>query len=738
MIFLWFTIGLSVVAAACLAGALLKPAKRAVFVWALFSAGVAAVAAVFHSFWTVLVFGLMTVWALVAALPYMTHAWRMRAGLSTAFAIAAAISIYPTYHDEVVCSEENATLPETCPAVIDAMKPEDRAAFAAASESGEAGLQRWLFGNLPYRMVRGLDLKGGLRLVYSVEVAEAINDKRDLYYDDLRSKLTKDYGLVAAEVAPRPEDMKKLDEYLTVRKPRARNDAVEIRFKDPAEAKAKINEKFLTSFIQELDIQREQDGLVTFRIRNEVESRIRERAVSQAKETISRRIDSMGLKEVGISIRDEDVIVEVPRKDEKDFQKIRDIISQTARLEFKMVDDEPDFFKELVQSAAKDKLPKGFNWYQENAPLGSPDGGKSQRTEARWFGRLERLQGETMEEALVRLKAWTATLEIDQDHEIGYMKIYDYDEDNNSFEATAWRTYYLWAKAQLTGDMVRDARALADTGESSMGGWFVNMQFSPRGGEIFERITGENIKRRFAIILDGKVESAPVIQSEIGGGTARITMGGGGLQQQLEDARKLELVLRSGALPAPISPSNEQLIGPSLGEDSIRLGLRAAGIGGVFVLGLMLCFYRRAGIITNIAVVFNLILQITVLSMFSASMTLPGIAGLALTAGMSVDANVLINERIKEELARGKGARSAVAVGYEKAFSAIIDGNATTLISGLILAQYGTGPIKGFAVTLIIGMLTNLFTGVVVTRLFFEFWVRGRRNVKLDIQWSKA
>jgi preprotein translocase subunit SecD len=281
--------------------------------------------------------------------------------------------------------------------------------------------------------------------------------------------------------------------------------------------------------------------------------------------------------------------------------------------------------------------------------------------------------------------------------------------------------------------MVRDAQALSDQSDTGFGAWYVNMQLTPKGGEIFGNITEANVKKRFAIILDGKVESAPEIREKIGGGSARITMGAGGIQQQLQDARKLELVLRSGALPAPISPSNEQRLQATLGHDSIDNGVRAAGFGGLLVLVLMFVYYTKAGFIANTAVVLNLFLQISVLSMIGASMTLPGIAGLALTVGMAVDANVLINERIREELTAGKGARAAVTTGYDKAFSAILDGNATTLISALILYQYGTGPIKGFAVTLFIGIFTNLFTGVLVSRLFFEFWVRGRRNVNLGI-----
>jgi protein-export SecD/SecF family membrane protein len=187
-------------------------------------------------------------------------------------------------------------------------------------------------------------------------------------------------------------------------------------------------------------------------------------------------------------------------------------------------------------------------------------------------------------------------------------------------------------------------------------------------------------------------------------------MGSANVDQQIQDARNLELVLHSGALPAPISPSNEQAIEASLGQDAIAQGIKAAGVGASLVLVFMVLYYSRAGIIANIAVLFNAMLQIAILAMFDASMTLPGIAGLALTIGIAVDANVLINERIREELRQGKSARAAVDVGYEKAFSAILDGHATTLISGLILATYGTGPIKGFAVTLIVlPMLVAMF-----------------------------
>src|SRR5690606_1437188 len=218
------------------------------------------------------------------------------------------------------------------------------------------------------------------------------------------------------------------------------------------------------------------------------------------------------------------------------------------------------------------------------------------------------------------------------------------------------------------------------------------------------------------------------------GGHAQITLGSPDPEVQLRDARKLELVLRSGALPAPISPSNEQRIGPTLGRDAIDLGVQGAIGGSLLVLLFMLVYYQRAGIIADISVVMNLFLQLSVLATFGAAMTLPGIAGLALTIGMSVDANVLINERIREELAVGKSPRAAVDIGYKRALSAIIDGQLTTIIAGVVLAQYGTGPLKGFAVTLIVGVICSIFTGVVVSRILFDLWVRAiGRQGRLDL-----
>jgi preprotein translocase subunit SecD len=729
VIYLILSIVFGVIAVAGLLGAWLKRPKRVVLSWLAISAAIAAGAAYTESFWPVPAFGLMVAWAGIGALKTMSLAWRMKTGFTVYVALGAMFALYPTIHDEIMCpdvpKEQVHTLRSTCPEVVDNMDAEPREALLEAALVGDKGITQFLLYNMDFRMVRGLDLKGGLRLVYTVDVDEAIKDARDRNYDDLRAALTKSYGFVEGEQAT-VEEMQKLKAVLSMGKPRDKTSTVTVSFKEPADSKKHINDKLLVPFLREMSILRSADGKeVTLQIRNDTETYIRERAVNQARETILRRVDGMGVKEAAVSVRDEDIIVEIPGSKESEFTQIRDIISETARLEFKMLDDEANFFEPYASS---EQVPEGIAFDIENAPIGPG------KTQPNYYARLQKKKGESMEEALTRFKEWADTLPmVDQDHEIGFSKFYRVNEDTEEYEAVGWRTYYLRGKAELTGDMVRDAQALSDQSDTGFGAWYVNMTLTPGGAQQFEDITAANVKRRFAIVLDGKVESAPEIREKIGGGQARITMGAGGVQQQLKDARKLELVLRSGALPAPISPSNEQRLRASLGEDAIGQGMQAAAVGGLLVLVLMVFSYKKVGLIANLAVCFNLLLQISVLAMFGASMTLPGIAGLALTVGMAVDANVLINERIKEELASGKSSRAAVSVGYDKAFSAIIDGNATTLISALILAQYGSGPIKGFAVTLIIGMLTNLFTGVVVTRLIFEFWVRGRRDTKLSM-----
>lgn len=718
-----FQFGFAGLAGICLLGAFLRRVHRGSFFAAAISAAAAAIAARYDVFWALAVFGLGTVWALFCATSYIDLAWRAKTGFVIFLGLGAVLCIYPTVYDEMHPDQKKDQ---------SELSSDQRSALETEERRGDRGLGAFIRSNIEFRLVQGLDLKGGLRLVYTVDVDEAIKDKRDRYYDELRAALATTFGFHTGDKAPTVDELSKLPTKVRIEKSREHVDVINLTFTDPADSK-KIDDAFLKKFLAELQLQRAADGSkITFRIRSEVESSIRESAVSQAKETVHRRIDGLGVKEAAVTVRDEDIIIEMPGDDEKSFADVRDIISQTARLEFKMVDDDVDFFDAASRSKDED-LPKGLTFAIENAPVGKTADG-SVKTKANHYARIVKGEHEDLRDALKRLKEWVATQQIDPDHEIGYGKQQEYDQEKDTFEDTGWRTYYLFSKAEVTGDMVREAHAEPDqSGNGTMGGWHVRMEFTPLGGDRFEDITGRNIKRRFAIILDAKVESSPVIQTKIPGGIATITMGSGNPEQQLADSKKLELVLKSGALPAPISPSNEQRIGASLGKDAITQGGKGALAGIALVLVFMVTYYSRAGMIANVAVLFNLMLQIAILAMIGASMTLPGIAGLTLTIGIAVDANVLINERIREELRHGKSPRAAVDVGYDKAFSAILDGHVTTLISALILAQYGTGPIKGFAVTLMFGIAASLFTGVVCTRLMFDFAVRHRKVKDLHL-----
>jgi len=286
--------------------------------------------------------------------------------------------------------------------------------------------------------------------------------------------------------------------------------------------------------------------------------------------------------------------------------------------------------------------------------------------------------------------------------------------------------YLLDATPSLTGDRLTAARASPD--QQRPGSFQVNMQLDRRGARIFSKLSGENIGRHLAISLDGRVASAPVFQTKIPSGDAVIT----GTFTNVE-ASDLALLLRAGALPTDVHIEEERTVGPSLGHDSIQKGIRAALYGSVLVMLFILIYYGRSGFVVVLALVSNILILLAVLAQFGLVLTLPGIAGIILTVGMAVDANVLINERIREELRKDKTVRAAVDSGYANATRTIIDANVTTLIAGGILLWFGTGPIKGFAVTLSIGILTSMFTALVQSRVIMDLITRrmGMTRVKV-------
>jgi protein-export membrane protein SecD len=288
--------------------------------------------------------------------------------------------------------------------------------------------------------------------------------------------------------------------------------------------------------------------------------------------------------------------------------------------------------------------------------------------------------------------------------------------------------YLLTREPELTGEVLEDARPQPDTQSSIQGNYLVEFDLSRTGRRLFSRTTGENVGRLMAIVLDGKVKSAPEIQDKIRAGTAVITG-----RFTPEEAKDLAVVLKAGALPVPINIEEKRAVGPSLGQDSIEQGRTAMLVGFVAVLIFMVVYYRASGLIAVFALFLNLVLLLAAMVALDAVLTLPGIAGFVLTAGMSVDANVLIYERMREELRNGQTFRNALARGYDRAFTTILDSNVTTLMSGLALLWFGTGPIKGFAVVLSIGIVVSMFTALFVTRLVFDLLTRpgGLRQVSV-------
>jgi SecD/SecF fusion protein len=284
-------------------------------------------------------------------------------------------------------------------------------------------------------------------------------------------------------------------------------------------------------------------------------------------------------------------------------------------------------------------------------------------------------------------------------------------------------------RVDVSGDALDNASAGSD---SENGGWQINFSFNSVGARKFAQVTEQNIGHRFAIVLDNRVIVAPVIQSAISGGSGRITG-----NFTAEEATLISNLLKAGALPAPIKIIEERTVGPDLGADSIRAGFYATAVGLVLVLGYMFVSYGRFGLFANIAVLVNLVLTIAALSLLQATLTLPGIAGLLLSVGMSVDANILINERIREETRNGKPPFSAMEAGFSRAWATIIDSNLTTLIKMAILYAFGAGVVRGFAVTIFLGILISMFTATVLVRLMMTSWMRRTRPKKLQISWIR-
>jgi len=411
----------------------------------------------------------------------------------------------------------------------------------------------------------------------------------------------------------------------------------------------------------------------------------REGAIDRAVEIIRNRIDQFGVREPSITRQGkEEIVVQLPGL--TDELRAREIVSQTAHLEFKLVSNDDALLRQAIAAANPVKI--------EEKPQ---DTAESPADQAK--SELEKL-------------AASLPAVMPEGHELAVL-----EEDSRPSESVL-----LEEKPVLTGEHLESA----SIGFDQYGQPVVEFQLDSEGAKIFDDVTFRNVGRRLAIVLDNKVRSAPVIRDRIPGGKGQIS--GNFTNAQASD---LALVLRAGALPAPVKVIEQRTIGPTLGRDSIEKGVKASIGGAALVILFMLFYYRVSGFIASFAVLTNLFILIGLLAVFNVSLTLPGIAGIILTIGMAVDANVLINERMREEMRLGKAIRSVISAGYHKAFSVIFDSNATTILAAAILLWFGSGPIRGFSVTLMLGLIASLFTALFLTRVIFDFLTRGKRDLNL-------
>ena len=552
------------------------------------------------------------------------------------------------------------------------------------------------------RIKLGLDLQGGMRVVLEVDVLQLL--------DDVAKNKDENFQAIVAEV----------------RTETGTNDESVV----PAFVKKFQNRGIrLSRYYGNI---RDTDEIVAAYLADETE-----KAIDRAIEIVRNRVDQYRVSEPNIQKQGaRRIIVELPGV--KDEREVRQLLQGTAKLEFRLMRD-PDIAYRVMQtidnylvgkvpgdttkSAAKAQEQKPRDALAELTGAASTSAPSDTSEEAKFtrehpFFTYVMPDQRNSGEGFVEEKNRDRVIRLLERQDIQRLIPTDFEflwsaKTFGSTDGKKFYTLYATKKTpELTGGVIVDARASVDPEDNRP---IVNMEMNNEGSREWARITGANINKRISIALDNSVFSAPTVQNKIVGGRSRIT----GMESPGE-ARLLEIVLKAGALPAPVAIIEQRTVGPSLGEDSIRSGLSATAYAFIFTVLFMIAYYRTSGTIADTALLFNLLFILGVLAGFQATLTLPGIAGIILTIGMAVDANVLINERVREELAGGKTMRAAIDAGYDKAFSAIVDSNITTFLIGIILYQFGTGPVQGFALTLMIGIAATMFSALLITRVIFN------------------
>ena len=571
-------------------------------------------------------------------------------------------------------------------------------------------LPEWFTKMVNRKIALGLDLQGGLHLVYEVQVDKAVSDKADRLATQIEEKLAKDKKVKGAKV---------------IRDGEGAEARLRVTFANKADSR-KLDNAFEREFARNLtrESQNDQTGEVVFRIDPDYVDELRSYAVSQGVETIKNRVDKLGVSEPVVQRKQNDIIVELAGLSQGDFERVKGLIGKTAQLEFKMVDDvsvDPVKYMQKLGAYADQQKEKYFGLEVGYDAWQAKEG--AQHTDVY----LKAKDKTVIEKFLKELPPEQA---VPSDHEILLEQSSRVNDEGQETQDKMWRTYYLNRRAELTGEYLTDAEVSYDQNMRPE----VSITFDREGANLFEKTTGEHVGWRFAIILDEKVTSAPQIEGRIGGGRARITLGGYTDPFQLQqEAKDLVAVLRTGALPAPLRKTFETQVGATLGPDAVNKAKTSMIIGTLAVILFMVIYYRGAGLIADFAMIFNVVYLLSLMAMLQATLTLPGIAAVVLTIGMAVDANIIIYERIREELRAGKTPRGAVEAGFGRAFWTVFDAHVTNLVAGIVLYSYGSGPIRGFAVSLMAGIVCNLFTSVWLSRAMFDWLVGHKKSTTLSI-----
>lgn len=520
----------------------------------------------------------------------------------------------------------------------------------------------------------GLDLQGGLYMVLGIDFNKVYRDEIVGYAKKAQATL-KDAGIESTVGTLNASDAKDPKHSIVITKAT-----------DVDAAKAKLRE----FYNYPLRLTGEETTTLTYGLGRDFTKEIEDTALSKSIEVIRNRIDEFGVTEPEIVSQGSDrIVVQLPGV--KDINRAKDLIGKTAKLEFKFVNDT------IPPTALTD-------WLDKVKKAG-----------------IEYKKGERFSDYVREINEFLKN-DLPAGNEIAFAKTMN----KVTNEITNLEPYLVEMSSSLTGEELQEALVRIDQQQNRP---YVGLEFKPNGAKIFENITGANVGKRLAIVLDGNVYSAPVVQGRIAGGSAQITLGAGDYNATMSEARDLALVLRAGALPVELVFEEQRVVGPSLGADAIDKAQMAAIIGAFLVLAFMCFYYKLSGVIATATIILNVLFTIACLIGLGATLSLPGIAGIALTVGMAVDGNILIYERIREELRAGLTPYEAVRVGFEKAFWAIADANITTALAGICLLNFGTGPVRGFAVTLLIGIATTVYTSYFVSKVLFQMYVgKGERK----------